>query len=61
MKSMGPTLKQTDRNNGRFGKMMIITFDFGAIRKKFETRAKENNYTFTYKINGIGLYKISKR
>ena len=38
-----------------FGKKYEYKFDFGAVRKKFESKAKENGYRFTYKITSSGL------
>ncbi len=38
-----------------FGKKYEYTFDYGAIRKTFEAKTRENGYAFVYKITGIGL------
>jgi len=38
-----------------FGKKYEYKFDFGAVRNKFESKAKENGYRFTYKITSSGL------
>lgn len=38
-----------------FGKKYEYKFNFGSIRKKFEEKAQENNYNFSYQITSIGL------
>ncbi|KYC44606.1 MAG: hypothetical protein APG12_01621 [Candidatus Methanofastidiosum methylothiophilum] len=38
-----------------FGKKYEYNFDYGSIRKQFESKTKENGYKFTYKITSIGL------
>ena len=44
-----------EEQSSLFGKKYEYKFDYGAIRKKFESKAKEQGYKFTYKITGSGL------
>ena len=44
-----------EEQSSLFGKKYEYKFDYGAIRKKFESRAKEHGYKFTYKITGFNL------
>ncbi|MFH0969097.1 MAG: hypothetical protein V1804_01180 [Patescibacteria group bacterium] len=44
-----------EEQSNLFGKKYEYKFDFGAIRKKFEEKAKENGYQFSYQITSIGL------
>lgn len=39
-----------EEQSNLFGKKYEYKFDFGAIRRKFEAKAKETGYRFTYKI-----------
>ena len=38
-----------------FGKKYQYNFDVGAIRKEFESKAKQHGYKFSYKVTSIGL------
>ena len=38
-----------------FGKKYEYKFDFGSVRKRFESKAKENGYRFNYKLTSSGL------
>lgn len=38
-----------------FGKKYEYKFDFGALRKRFEEKTKENGYQFSYQITSMGL------
>ena len=44
-----------EEQSSLFGKKYEYKFDYGAIRKKFESKAKEHGYKFTYKITGFSL------
>lgn len=44
-----------DEQSNLFGKKYQYNFDFGAIRKEFESKAKQNGYKFTYKVTSVGL------
>jgi len=44
-----------EEQSNLFGKKYEYKFDFGAMRKKFEEKAKENGYKFSYQITSIGL------
>ena len=44
-----------EEQSNLFGKKYEYKFDFAAIRKKFESKAKENGYKFTYKVTSAGL------
>lgn len=44
-----------EEQSNLFGKKYDYKFDFGAMRKKFEEKAKENGYQFSYQITSIGL------
>jgi hypothetical protein len=44
-----------EEQSSLFGKKYEYKFDFGAMRKKFEEKAKENGYQFAYQITSIGL------
>ena len=44
-----------EEQSNLFGKKYEYKFDYGAIRKKFESKAKEHGYKFTYKITGFNL------
>lgn len=51
----GPREGTIEEQSNLFGKKYEYKFDFGAIRKKFESKAKENGYKFTYKVTSAGL------
>ena len=44
-----------EEQSNLFGKKYEYKFDFAAIRKKFESKAKEHGYKFTYKVTSAGL------
>lgn len=44
-----------EEQSSLFGKKYEYKFDYGAIRKKFESKANEHGYKFTYKITGFSL------
>jgi hypothetical protein len=44
-----------EEQSNLFGKKYQYNFDFGAIRKEFESKAKQNGYKFTYKVTSAGL------
>jgi hypothetical protein len=44
-----------EEQSNLFGKKYEYKFDFGAMRKKFEEKAKESGYKFSYQITSIGL------
>ncbi|MCC7572482.1 MAG: hypothetical protein KO464_03730 [Candidatus Methanofastidiosum sp.] len=44
-----------EEQSNLFGKKYEYKFDYGAIRKKFESKATEHGYKFTYKVTSVGL------
>jgi hypothetical protein len=44
-----------EEQSNLFGKKYQYNFDFGTIRKEFESKAKQNGYKFTYKVTSVGL------
>lgn len=44
-----------EEQSNLFGKKYQYNFDFGAIRKEFESKTKQHGYKFTYKVTGVGL------
>jgi len=44
-----------EEQSSLFGKKYEYKFDYGAIRKKFESKTNEHGYKFTYKITGFNL------
>lgn len=44
-----------EEQSNLFGNQYNYTFDYAAIRKQFETAAKEAGYQFVYKVTGWGL------
>ena len=44
-----------EEQSNLFGKKYQYNFDVGAIRKEFESKAKQNGYKFTYKVTSAGL------
>ena len=51
----GPREGTIEEQSNLFGKKYEYKFDFGAIRKEFESKAKEKGYKFTYKVTSVGL------
>lgn len=44
-----------EEQSSLFGKDYKYSFDYGALRKQLEQKAKANGYTFTYKLTSIGF------
>jgi hypothetical protein len=44
-----------EEQSNLFGKKYDYKFDFGAMRKKFNEKSKENGYQFSYQVTSIGL------
>ena len=51
----GPRAGTIEEQSSLFGKKYEYRFDFGGIRRIFESKAKEQGYRFTYKVTDAGL------
>lgn len=51
----GPRAGTIEEQSNLFGKKYEYRFDFGGIRRIFESKAKEQGYRFTYKVTDAGL------